>query len=580
MTGRRVLTLATTALLLELFPLVVAHGEVHNEEPAHVQDSGRLQSYWSLSEHVALMYWHIGLEIIAWIVVLPVGVMLSIAHSRLTLVIQFLFLVVNAFALLLGVVYNHRTPELYAKNAHSKIGWTVTWIAVAWVSMSLIQLYTGLPKGNSQDRLPAQSMTTENMIQYQRVQDTQLPDPYRWSNDSGQGTERNSASLCDTRSPSVESENVQFPGLTQRYTRDDEDDVLDDEAEKRGFLGNASVDRFLLHNIGRIAGSRLLKVLRILYVVIERSFMIQVFAAVTSGTIVYGGIGRGDAIFNVMAHFVKGAVFFLYGFLTLGRWTGAFADAGWAWNILPDKTGRKRAPPSAEMVESFFLFLYGITNVFMEHMAAWGDAWSPQDLEHVSISVMLFGGGLLGMIIESRTLRALLNTNVVPQHAPTERYEENLEEPQHYRFSLNPMPLLLILLVGKMMSSHHQDSMVSTMIHAQWGGLLMGAAAARAVTYIVVYISPPTSYLPSRPPSEVIAAFCLISGGLILILSNKDTVAALEAYHLDAMFLFTVTMGFTALMMAWTTILLAIKGWAVRKANASYFLKNNTHVPA
>jgi hypothetical protein len=103
----------------------------------------------------------------------------------------------------------------------------------------------------------------------------------------------------------------------------------------------------------------------------------------------------GDAIFNVMAHFVKGAVFFLYGFLTLGRWTGAFADAGWAWNILPDKIGRKRAPPSAEMVESFFIFLYGFTNVWMEHMAAWGDAWTAQDLEHVSISIMFLGGGLV-----------------------------------------------------------------------------------------------------------------------------------------------------------------------------------------
>jgi hypothetical protein len=92
----------------------------------------------------------------------------------------------------------------------------------------------------------------------------------------------------------------------------------------------------------------------------------------------------GDAIFNVMAHFVKGAVFFLYGFLTLGRWTGAFADAGWAWNILPDK-----------IVESFFIFLYGFTNVWMEHMAAWGDAWTAQDLEHVSISIMFLGGGLV-----------------------------------------------------------------------------------------------------------------------------------------------------------------------------------------
>jgi hypothetical protein len=73
MTNWRVLTLATAALLLEKLPLVVAHGEEHNEGPVEVQDGGRPQSYWGLSDYAALMYWHIGLEILAWIVVLPVG---------------------------------------------------------------------------------------------------------------------------------------------------------------------------------------------------------------------------------------------------------------------------------------------------------------------------------------------------------------------------------------------------------------------------------------------------------------------------------------------------------------------------
>jgi hypothetical protein len=73
MTRGRPLILATAALLLELCPLVVAHGEDHNEGPVQVPDSDRPQSYWSLSEHASLLYWHIGLEIVAWIVVLPVG---------------------------------------------------------------------------------------------------------------------------------------------------------------------------------------------------------------------------------------------------------------------------------------------------------------------------------------------------------------------------------------------------------------------------------------------------------------------------------------------------------------------------
>lgn len=39
----------------------------------------------------------------------------------------------------------------------------------------------------------------------------------------------------------------------------------------------------------------------------------------------------------------------------------------------------------------------------------------------------------------------------------------------------------------------------------------------------------------------------------------------MEHYNLDAMFMYTVTMGLVGLLMAWEIIVLAIKGWAVRK---------------
>lgn len=39
-------------------------------------------------------------------------------------------------------------------------------------------------------------------------------------------------------------------------------------------------------------------------------------------------------------------------------------------------------------------------------------------------------------------------------------------------------------------------------------------------------------------------------------------------YNLDAMFFYTVTMGFVGLIMAWIVVLLALKGWAVRKESS------------
>lgn len=96
---------------------------------------------------------------------------------------------------------------------------------------------------------------------------------------------------------------------------------------------------------------------------------------------------------------------------------------------------------------------------------------------------------------------------------------ESVEVPKSQRVPLNPIPALIILLLGVMMSSHHQSSMVSTMVHKQWGMLLVGFSLARAVTYIIICLKPPTSLLPYRPPSELITSFCLISGGLIFMLS-------------------------------------------------------------
>jgi hypothetical protein len=124
------------------------------------------------------------------------------------------------------------------------------------------------------------------------------------------------------------------------------------------------------------------------------------------------------------------------------------------------------------------------------------------------------------MLIESTRIRSLLNaTKQGPAQLSYHSDEPQLEEPKSYAFPMNPIPGLIILLLGLMMSSHHQESMVATMIHAQWGTLLVGAAFARGATYIIFYLSPPTSILPGRPPTELITAFCLMAGGMVFMAS-------------------------------------------------------------
>lgn len=136
------------------------------------------------------------------------------------------------------------------------------------------------------------------------------------------------------------------------------------------------------------------------------------------------------------------------------------------------------------------------------------------------------------MLIESSWIRDLLNTTVAdikPTEAYSEVEREQLKTPATYGFSLNPIPALVILLLGIMMSSHHQQSMISTMVHKQWGNLLMGASLARGLTYVLVFIRPPQSVLPSRPPTELLAAFGLIAGGIVFMASvGEETIDALN----------------------------------------------------
>lgn len=141
-----------------------------------------------------------------------------------------------------------------------------------------------------------------------------------------------------------------------------------------------------------------------------------------------------------------------------------------------------------------------------------------------------------GMLVESRRIRDLLNMPLVTIASSKEvsaaalqgDHDSSWTPPATYRFSFNPLPALVILLLGMMMSSHHQASVVSTMVHKQWGMLLVGFALARAVTYLTLYVLPPPSLLPSRPPSELVASFCLISAGLIFMASVSSPASPLS----------------------------------------------------
>ncbi|EXJ68068.1 uncharacterized protein A1O5_08683 [Cladophialophora psammophila CBS 110553] len=544
-------------ILLEVASLVAAHevDEAHEAGIAGVEipesaasnnatrsDLYSMSSYAGLSEQSSVVIAHIVLMFAAWFFVLPIGVMFSIARSRLGFFTQSIFIPLNSLGVLLGIIYNDKTPDLYQNNAHHTIGWIATWVTTVHAALSLVFFYAGQHHSMS---LIAAGRAAFFPLTRDRRQASRAPRP------------------CSGRHGSA----IALQRLSEDSQKSDFEDIDDDDESpvrlpcRPNRLGISFLNRFLGTRLSDGVLPRLMGTLKALYDIVDRTVLVLGFLALVTGGVTYTGIFRGNHIFNGLAHFMKGGIFFWYGLLTLGRWMGCFAEYGWAWNM----GSLTSSAPSAEFVECFCIFLYGLSNMFLEHLAAWGGAWTAQDLEHVSISMMFFGGGLCGLLVESKKIRKWLDTTII-ESARIHDNAPGLPRPSKvYNYSTNPMPALIILLLGLMMSSHHQSSVVSTTVHKQWGMLLVGFSVMRMLTYIVMYISPPDSVYASRPPSELVASFCLISGGIVFMASTKDIVHWMEEANLMGMFIFTVAMGLTAFIMAYEILVLSLKGWVARR---------------
>lgn len=265
---------------------------------------------------------------------------------------------------------------------------------------------------------------------------------------------------------------------------------------------------------------------------------------------------------------VEGSIFFLYGVLTFCRYLGAFARYGWAWNRVPTigvpSTSSFNLPslhlpspsnaititrpsyPSAEFIECLVIFLYGITNTWLERQGAhYGDPFSTRQIQHISIAVMYWFGGGLGLALESGLVKKCLGSSLgraasssLGTRSNEGREEEGLKEPDSYSGSFNPFPALIIGITGIAMSVHAQTYLYAVQVHTLWGYLLLSFSVMRCLTYIFLWLKPPTvkgrrgSVLPSRPPTEAIGSLCLAAGGLVSVCSTEQIeFAAMRSGH-------------------------------------------------
>ncbi|ANB12393.1 hypothetical protein AWJ20_645 [Sugiyamaella lignohabitans] len=541
-----------------------------------------------------LLVAHMALTFIAWFFLYPVTVTISAEKnaSSVYLVLQTLQSTVALVALFLLALYAPTAPDLYPKNAYGRMSIILFFIVVLhWTSMMIKALARWALNSSVSGPIDG----TEYMLANLHHDEESRP-----SHDSGHGSGSNGV-VTPTANTATTSGNFRPDVDASAYDMDGEEDELDslnvDSALNHSTpvmfevrLQERLFARLFKYPLVKSSVSRLEQSAGIIYTLINKPLFVFSFVYLLTGVAVFYRLGMANKVFPVLAHFIKGGVFFLFGILTLGRYCGAFANRGMAWNIRPGSESdpdmnfaRKReapsdsylAPfkrpfvpkenivsrffsalveriPSMEFIECFLIFFYGITNVFLERLANPHGAWAHKDLQHVSIAFMYIGGGLCGLIVESRSFRNLLSSA---------RLNVTEEAKARSTVSFNPIAAFVVFWTGVLMSQHEQETPLATSIHAQWGILFCVAAIFRLFTYLMLYCVPPSSSQPSRPFTELVVSFCLICGGMVFIESNGQTVEAMMYLGLDSMFSLNVNVGFAVLIMSWVMAVLTIKGW-------------------
>ncbi|KAF7313687.1 hypothetical protein HMN09_00525300 [Mycena chlorophos] len=311
----------------------------------------------------------------------------------------------------------------------------------------------------------------------------------------------------------------------------------------------------------------------------ERVLVVAGLGLVLTGIVTYTGGCRQSYVNGCLAHLIsaypvprrvpefariltaftltEGGIFFVYGLMTFARFLGWCAHLGWSWNRAPSS-----GYPTAEFVESAVIFLYGATNTWMERFGANpGDPFTTKQIEHIGIAVMFWFAGLIGMAVESRTIRRWLAALAVDT-------SENVEAPATYSSSFNPFPALVIGITGAAMAAHMQTYMFQVQIHELWGNLLMAFSVMRCLTYFFLWVSPPRSTLPSRPPTEALASFFLAAGGISFMFSTEElTIAAMRRGRDDIMMFAVAAVAITCLSCTWVIGVTGFAGWLKTRMN-------------
>ncbi|KAJ6599205.1 cytoplasmic protein [Mycena vulgaris] len=499
------------------------------------------------ARHPGLIMTHAILMSLAFFIFLPMGIaMRSVKHS-LHGVAVFAFYTSVVLACAASSVYKKLTPDMYPNASHSRHGYYVLVVALALTlidTLGVVHRIVTFVRSAKQFTLKglwsaslgreADSRSDSTGPEYMGLMGDEL--------DSIEDVKNHRHSYDDPNSAHAHDFNH---GNTEQWANHVRinSTISDATTEVTPTSPHSDITLFDVHFRPRV--SLLRRAGSAAFAATEAALVVAGFGLFLTGIVIYTGGCRQNYINGCLAHLIKGGIFWSYGLITFARFLGWCSELGWSWNRAPTS-----GYPSAEFVESFLIFFYGITNTWMERFGANpGDPFTTKQIQHIGIAV--------SMAVESKTIR---------------RWLRCAGPPATYTSSFNPFPALVIGVTGSVMAAHFQTYLFQVQIHALWGNLLLGFAILRCLTYFFLWVAPPQSTLPSRPPTEALGSFFLACGGISFMFSTEEvTIAAMRRGRDDIMLFAITAVAITCLAFCWVVSVVAFQGWLkIRTKKVSY----------
>lgn len=518
--------------------------ELLPEEKAFWENYNTTTYFTVESSHKASLYWHIVLTLLSFVFLYPVCLVLNNVGSNW----YYPLLFAHSASVLMGLiclsVFVKSIPDLYPNNAYNKMSVILGVSTILHAIFAVLNFGYKLAKGK-------EAINT---------------DYFAISDEESHTCASPSTTLHDSSQENSESLDRD---VSEDYLKTSLNSMVPSGNKYLKNITNIPVVNNMINFFGKFS------VYMFNFLNWSHFFYFLVYFPTAFAT--FGCFGQGIYVFNLLAHFIKGGVFFCLGLLSLARYCGAFKNKGWAWNhkfinnyeLKLSRWNRIQSQGlcTMEMIESSLILFYGVTNVFLEHLSNPGGEWSAKDLQHASIAFIYIGCGLCGVLTEFKLAswrfeKAVHNFETFNSETLSSKIVKATPG-----FSPNPFPILTIYWTGVLMSQHQQASMLSTSIHLQWGNLFMLATVFRFVTYILLLLLPANKDLTKsmRPISELLVSFALLCGGLIFMESCDPIVYAFEYRGFTSMFTLNISLGFVALLMSWEMGVLAFRDWLAKR---------------